>query len=123
MVILYHTSVKIDFTTLWPVGSYYETSDLTFDPNVSWGGTWEQDSKGRATFSYDDSKTQFNSVGKTGGSVDHKHSYDCRYTSGYGNHNGSAYTAGGTVATTKQNTDYSSSLPPYVVVVRWHRVA
>lgn len=23
-----------------PVGSYYETSDTTFDPNVSWGGTW-----------------------------------------------------------------------------------
>lgn len=24
----------------YPVGSYYETSDLTFDPNVEWGGTW-----------------------------------------------------------------------------------
>lgn len=23
-----------------PVGSYYETSDTSFDPNVSWGGTW-----------------------------------------------------------------------------------
>lgn len=26
----------------YPVGSYYETSDSTFDPNVKWGGTWEQ---------------------------------------------------------------------------------
>ena len=24
----------------FPVGSYYETSDASFDPNVSWGGTW-----------------------------------------------------------------------------------
>ena len=24
----------------YPVGSYYETSDTTFDPNISWGGTW-----------------------------------------------------------------------------------
>lgn len=24
-----------------PVGSYYETSDTSFDPNVTWGGTWE----------------------------------------------------------------------------------
>ena len=24
----------------YPVGSYYETSDSTFDPNVTWGGTW-----------------------------------------------------------------------------------
>lgn len=23
-----------------PVGSYYETSDVSFNPNVSWGGTW-----------------------------------------------------------------------------------
>lgn len=25
-----------------PVGSYYETSDATFDPNATWGGTWTQ---------------------------------------------------------------------------------
>lgn len=25
----------------YPVGSYFETSDSTFDPNVEWGGTWE----------------------------------------------------------------------------------
>lgn len=24
----------------YPVGSYFETSDSTFDPNVEWGGTW-----------------------------------------------------------------------------------
>ena len=24
----------------YPVGSYYETSDGTFDPNAKWGGTW-----------------------------------------------------------------------------------
>lgn len=28
----------VDF--FYPVGSYYETSDTTFDPNISWGGTW-----------------------------------------------------------------------------------
>ena len=25
---------------VYPVGSYYDTSDLDFDPNISWGGTW-----------------------------------------------------------------------------------
>lgn len=25
---------------LYPVGSYYETSDANFDPSVAWGGTW-----------------------------------------------------------------------------------
>lgn len=26
----------------YPVGSYYETSDSSFDPNTAWGGTWEK---------------------------------------------------------------------------------
>lgn len=26
---------------IYPVGTYYETSDTDFDPNTSWGGTWE----------------------------------------------------------------------------------
>ena len=30
----------------YPVGSYYETSDSTFDPNVSWGGTWVLETEG-----------------------------------------------------------------------------
>ena len=34
----------LDF--FYPVGSYYETSDSNFDPNVSWGGTWKEDSGG-----------------------------------------------------------------------------
>lgn len=25
---------------IYPVGSYYETSDADFDPNTAWGGTW-----------------------------------------------------------------------------------
>lgn len=28
---------------IWPVGSYYDTSDSAFDPNVSWGGTWQRE--------------------------------------------------------------------------------
>lgn len=27
----------------YPVGSYYETSDANFDPNVVWGGTWAKE--------------------------------------------------------------------------------
>ena len=26
----------------YPVGSYYETQDSTFNPNTAWGGTWQQ---------------------------------------------------------------------------------
>lgn len=31
----------------YPVGSYYETSDTSFDPNVSWGGTWILETEGQ----------------------------------------------------------------------------
>lgn len=33
----------------YPVGSYYETSEITFYPSVVWGGTWKQDTKGYVT--------------------------------------------------------------------------
>lgn len=32
---------KLDILdTFYPIGSYYETSDSSFDPNISWGGLW-----------------------------------------------------------------------------------
>ncbi len=34
------------FKAIYPVGSYYETSDKSFDPNVSFGGTWVLDNDG-----------------------------------------------------------------------------
>ena len=34
-------SPQIDL--FYPVGASFETSDSTFDPNVSWGGTWTSD--------------------------------------------------------------------------------
>lgn len=32
---------------VYPVGSYYETSDTTFDPNTAWGGTWVLETEGQ----------------------------------------------------------------------------
>lgn len=31
----------------YPVGSYYETSDTSFDPTTAWGGTWELETGGQ----------------------------------------------------------------------------
>ena len=34
---------SLNFKTInlcYPIGSYYETSDSTFDPNTTWGGRW-----------------------------------------------------------------------------------
>lgn len=51
----------------YPVGSYYETSDTSFDPNVSWTGTWVKDTTGKVTVG---SGTNYTS-GATGGSTSH----------------------------------------------------
>lgn len=38
----------------YPPGSYYETSDPDFDPNVRWGGIWELEDAGRVLQSTQD---------------------------------------------------------------------
>ena len=32
--------------TIYPVGCYFETTDTTFDPNTTFGGTWELETEG-----------------------------------------------------------------------------
>lgn len=34
------------FDFIHPVGSYYETSDTSFNPNITWGGTWVLETEG-----------------------------------------------------------------------------
>lgn len=62
----------------YPVGTYYETSDVNFDPNIRWGGHWVEDSVGRVTVAQDPDDDSFDVVGETGGSKDiqaHTHSF------------------------------------------------
>ena len=51
---------------VYPVGSYYETSDNNFNPNNEWFGTWELDSDGCVTVSKDNGT--FNNLGSIVGS-------------------------------------------------------
>lgn len=55
----------------YPVGSYYETSDTSFNPNVTWGGTWVLDSQGRVTVAQNSGT--FATIGSTGGSESASH--------------------------------------------------
>lgn len=58
----------VDF--FYPIGSYYETSDTSFDPNVAWGGTWVLETAGQVHVS---AGTGY-AIGSTGGSTTHHHS-------------------------------------------------
>ena len=117
---------------VYPIGSYYETSDSSFNPNTSWGGTWVEDSKGRVLVALDENDNDFNTIGKLGGSKflqEHSHYYSrARIFAGeegrenycYGSTNLSALVE---VPTTKAGTGDSGNLQPYIVVKRWHRIA
>lgn len=54
----------------YPVGSYYETSSTTFNPNTTWSGTtWVEDTAGRVLVSK--GSGNFTTVGATGGENEH----------------------------------------------------
>ena len=123
---------------LFPVGSYYETSDTSFDPNVTWGGTWVKDSKGRVTVALDDSDADFNTISKTGGEKTHtltkqelpKIDIKTYYATTSGG-NGSGLVFGTSTGNSDnaliKNVNYGdqphNNVQPFVVVVRWHRIA
>lgn len=144
--------ISVDGPTLldivYPVGSYYETSDTLFDPNVSWGGTWVKDSAGKVTVAQDTADTDFDVVGETGGSKNiqaHTHNFtqptitsafldNVKYTTGGSSPrpstNGTKTTtgwnraSGGAVgAVSGASTGNAGNLQPYIVVNRWHRTA
>ena len=120
----------------YPVGSYYETSDTSFNPNTAWGGTWVEDSKGRVLVGQDTTGT-FATIDATGGSetvtltVDQipSHSHVLPYRVGTVSNGGSWFTdpgvtdgySGATQAT--GGGQAHNNLQPYKVVKIWHRTA
>ena len=77
----------------YPVGSYYETSDTTFNPNTTWGGTWVLETAGLVHVSggtgyvVDGANSNNGSGEKDGGSTDavvvsHSHSVGAVATGG-----------------------------------------
>lgn len=121
----------------YPVGTYYETSNVDFDPNVAWGGTWVLDSQGKVTVSQDTTDSDFDTLGETGGEKTHQltisempaHTHTAK-----GNILGGVGTAPANMRTDGGAWNYSdqilyntggngahNNLQPYVVVKRWHR--
>lgn len=126
---------------IYPVGSYYETSDTSFNPNTSWGGTWIEDSKGRVTVALDSNDIDFDTINKAGG--EKKHTLTVNEIP---SHNHELYGAltGETKAIANTGNDWAqtttsfstntyikntgggqphNNIQPYIVVKRWHRTA
>lgn len=55
----------------FPVGSVYTTTDSSFNPNTSWGGTWSLYAAGRVLVGQDTGQTEFDTMEETGGAKTH----------------------------------------------------
>ena len=125
-----------------PVGSYYETSDTSFDPNVTWGGTWELETDGTVLVSKSTtSGSKFNvDVGTVIGEETHKLTIDEMPAHKHGaalssptttNFSGSnvwgvAYSKGSFNQAYIDETGGSqahNNVQPSKVINRWHRTA
>lgn len=141
--------IKID--DIFPVGSYYESSDKAFDPNISWKGTtWVQDSVGYVTvganintdvIAIDENLVDLG-VGDTFGEVKHKITQN--ELPNYTLSNGAVVWAGGhngNIALANSQSTYSqnawrgeqsitlggkgelhNNVQPSIGVIRWHRI-
>ena len=130
-------SPQIDL--FYPVGSYYETSDANFDPNVTWGGTWVLETSGQVHVS---AGTGYN-IGDTGGEATHTltvnemphHRHDIAlYNSGYSQQSSARdcvttnawsdrWSLVGDYMDGVGRNDPHNNMQPYIVVNRWHRTA
>lgn len=125
----------------YPVGSYFETSDTSFDPNTAWGGTWEKEVAGQVHVSaggtYYVSGANINT--SDGGERTHTltinempaHNHGLALSGGSTTGSYMTYTYGaekklysGTefVANTGGGQAHNI-MQPYIVVNRWHRTA
>ena len=78
---------KVDMLNFfYPVGSYYETSDTLFNPNTTWGGTWELEVEGQVHISAGTNYEVEGALTNTtdGGEKSHDHLYALQYGGYYG---------------------------------------
>lgn len=124
----------------YPVGSYYETSDTSFDPNTAWGGTWVKEVAGQVHVSAGTGYTVSGANNNTSDGGETTHTLTINEMPSHSHY---AYLAGGSIAsgTGRLSWEYNTAqkygasidnmgggqahnnMPPYVVVNRWHRTA
>lgn len=131
------------FDFMYPVGSYYETSDTSFNPNNTWGGTWVLETAGQVHVSAGTgySVNGANNNTSDGGEATHtltinempSHAHGCGLDA-YGSLTGSAMKWGYSTSRGVYDSGYDiilntgggqahNNMPPYIVVNRWHRTA
>lgn len=127
---------------IYPIGCIFQTTESSFDPNITFGGTWSR-IKGKFLVGVNEDETEFDTVDKTGGEKSHTltvneipshgHSYAVNIQHGDGATTTSeSLTSGLTVGGRRRYTDHTygsgggashNNLPPYYAVYIWKREA
>ena len=107
---------KSIFDIFYPIGSYYETSDTSFNPNNahSWYGTWVEDTKGQVLVSRNNGT--FATVGDSVGT-------EATTTNSYGDGRRNADNGNDWACQGFKMGLSISAVQPSKVVIRWHRTA
>lgn len=119
---------------LYSVGDIIHTENSN-NPSEKYGGTWIKIASGRALVGYDSLQTEFNTVGKTGGSKylqKHKHTitlvkssqgnlYYPDFPSGYNSTNSGISDCQNAIQ--ESGTGDSGNLQPYYVCYIWKKTA
>ena len=125
------------FDVLYPVGTYYETSNANWTPSsAGWYGTWVEDTDGKVTVAKDNGT--FKTLGSVVGSETHTLSVDeipsHSHTEKYVGVNWFQPGASGDWCISAALAPYRetgntggdkphNNIQPSVVVIRWHRTA
>lgn len=133
----------------YPIGSYYETSKSSFDPNVSWGGTRRRDTNGYVTvgcqdpdesgITYEDNDRLLINAGATKGEVNHtltinempSHTHNVYYPQDYADVQHDTFKYEGFLNNLQAPQSVSptggdkphNNIQPSIGVYRWHRIA
>jgi hypothetical protein len=133
-------AMRLLFDFIHPIGSYYETSDTAFNPNVTWGGTWELETQGQVHVSAGTGYAVAGALTNTtdGGESTHTLNVNEIPAHNHGGHNaGGAGTATSNFGFVQLGVVWNSNatdgnrgggrahnnMQPYIVVNRWHRTA
>ena len=129
------TAISEVLNQVYPIGrGFIDFTNTDFSNYL--GFTWERELVGLTPIGIDETDTDFNTIGKTGGEKSHtltieempKHRHDMNYGDSLGG-DGTGYAYSGTIGSGPAAMLYAGSnqphnnLPPYKVVAYWKRTA
>ena len=143
IAILNELGMPYSMLDYYPIGSYFWTSDASYDPNITMGGEWELMDEGVTLVSAGETYTIQSGTSADGGAAtvtltvdempSHNHKAHFYYRNTVNYTSGSAarpYTSSGSLSTpnwveidNEGGGQAHENMPPYKAAYCWHRIA